>query len=69
MKNGKQMKCEKHVLVCGFHATEKSNIDLFELYKINMNKLNSKLQNFTKEISISWFAETYNVKTEFKSRR
>ena len=60
IKNGKERKCEKHVLVCGYHVTEKGNKDLLDLFKKNMNKLNSKFQNFTKEISISCFAETYN---------
>ena len=54
------MKCGKHVLVCGYHVTEKSNKDLLDLFKKNMNTLNSKFQNFTKEISIACFAEMYN---------
>ena len=32
-KNGKNVKCEKHVLTCGYHASEKSNENLLQTYK------------------------------------
>ena len=54
------MKCENHVLVCGYHANEKSNKDLLEEYKRNVIKAHEKYQNFSKEVSISCFADIYN---------
>ena len=54
-KNGKELICEKHVLVCGFHANEKSNKDLLEEYKKTVIKPNGKFQDFTKEVKISFF--------------
>ena len=60
LKHGKEMKCEKHVLVCGYHANEKSNKDLLEEYKRNIIKAHEKYQHFSKEVSISCFADIYN---------
>ena len=54
-KNNKELTCEKHVLVCGFHANEISNKDLLEEYKKNVIKPHGKFQNFTKEVKISFF--------------
>ena len=59
-KNKKEVKCEKHILVCGYHAGESSNKDLLELYKKHLVKSNSKFQTLSKEISISCFSESYN---------
>ena len=58
MRNNKETKCEKHVLVCKYHASEKANRDLLAVYKNHLSKLNGNLQKFSKEISISCFAET-----------
>ena len=59
VKDGKNFKCEKHVLVCGYHCNEKSNADIFETYKKNVLKSDSKFFDFTKKISISCFVDSY----------
>ena len=35
---GKELKCAKHVLVCGYHAKETRNQELLEKYKRNVIK-------------------------------
>ena len=58
-KDGVVKKCEKHVLVCGHHHEDAKNVALLETFKKNVIKPNSKFFNFTKEISISNFANAF----------
>ena len=56
-RRGKVKRCINHVLVCGFHAKEKNNIELFQKYKNeNILKNQSKLENYSKNVSISLLA-------------
>ncbi len=60
VKNGKKLRCEKHVLTCGYHCKGKQNKDLLELYKRNVIRAHGKFFEFSKDISISCFSEIYN---------
>ena len=59
-KKGEGSICEKHVLVCGYHANEKGNKDLLERYKKNLFKSNNKFLEFSKAVTISCFSESYS---------
>ena len=58
-KNGNEMTCEKHVLVCKHHCKETSNIALLDSYKKFMMKPGKKFLDFTKHISISCYARAH----------
>ena len=57
----KELKCEKHVLVCGYHCREKNNKELLELYRRKVIGVHGKFFEFSKAISISCFSEVYNI--------
>ena len=63
-KNGTEMTCEKHVLVCKHHCKEPSNVSLLDSYKKLMIKPAKKFFDFTKQISISCYARAHVSKTE-----
>ena len=46
--------------MCGYHANEKSNEDILELYKKNVIRANGKFNDFTQDVKISNFSESYN---------
>ena len=53
-KFGKSRKCLNHILVCGFHAKEKTNMDLIaEFRKEFIIKNKTKFDKFSQEVSIS----------------
>ena len=58
-KRGQDSISEKHVLVCGYHADQKRNKHLLEVYKKHMFEGN-KFQDFSKAVNISCFFESYN---------
>ena len=59
MKNGVETECKKHVLVCGHHCKEKSNNDLLDAYKKSVLQTNGGFSDFSKNISISCFSESF----------
>ena len=61
MIDRKELKCEKHVLVCGYHCKEKNNKELLELYRRKVIGVHGKFFEFSKAISISCFSEVYNI--------
>ena len=61
----KELKCAKHVLVCGYHAKEKSNQELLEKYKKNVVKTNGKFFEFTNSISLSCFSKNFGAESEY----
>ena len=63
-KNGNQMKCEKHVLVCKHHCKEPGNVTLLDSYKKFMIKPSKKFLDFSKQISISCYAKSHVSKCE-----
>ena len=65
-KEGKHLKCEKHVLVCGFHFEEKGNQEILKLYRKNVIE-KGNFQVFSKNVSISCFSEAYNNGKSSKS--
>ena len=56
-RQGIEVPCKKHVLVCGFHCKEKRNTDMLELYKKSVLKTNSGFSDFSKNVSL--FSESY----------
>ena len=46
VKNGKELKCGKHILMCGYHANEMSNEDILELYQKNVIRAHGKFNDF-----------------------
>ncbi len=58
-KDGQKLKCNKHVLVCEFHCDEDKNVELLTRYKENVIKPENNFSDFTKNIAISCFSETY----------
>ena len=58
-KNGKEIKCHNHVLVCPYHADNVKNKELLDLYKTNMDNFNKNFKEFSKNISTSCFSEVY----------
>ena len=63
-KKGENVKCEKHVLVCGFHCKEAANQELLEVYKKNSEKAHKNLKDFSKNVKISHFSVTYAADSE-----
>ena len=59
MKNSVETECKKHVLVCGHHCKEKSNNDLLNAYKKAVLQTNGGFSDFSKNISISCFSESF----------
>ena len=68
-KQGVETSCSKHVLVCGFHCGEKRNEDLLVLYKKNVIAQNKKFLDFTKNVSISCFAQSYKSEKAQESEK
>ena len=58
-KGGKSLKCNKHVLVCGYHHKDAKNVTLLENFKTALITPNKKFFDFTKNISISNFASAF----------
>ena len=65
-KQGVQTTCKKHVLVCGFHCSDKRNEELLLLYKKNVIDKNSNFLDFTKNVSIACFSQSYQSKSDKK---
>ena len=55
-------KCQHHVLVCGFHNKEKSNMELFKQYKSKfVDNSHVKYESFTKKLAISFHVDPVPV--------
>ena len=63
-REGVEATCSKHVLVCGFHCSEKRNTELLELYRKNVISPHGRFLEFTKKVSISCFSECYAVDSD-----
>ena len=59
VKDGVEKICQRHVLICEFHYQEADNLELLERYKQNVIRPNNKFKDFTKNILISCFSESY----------
>ena len=59
VKDDVEKTCSKHVLVCGFHSDKQSNKDLLALYKQKIIEPHGKFFDFSKNVSLSCFSESY----------
>ena len=57
-KGQKGRKCQHHVLVCGFHNKENSNMELFKQYKSKfVDNSHVKYESFTMKLAISFHVD------------
>ena len=61
VKDGVEKQCKKHVLVCGHHCESESNKALLNNYKQNVITRQRIFQDFTKNVTISCFSESFTV--------
>ena len=52
---------KKNVLACGHHCKEKSNNDLLDAYKTAVLQTNGGFSDISKNISISFFSESFTT--------
>ena len=61
VKDGVEKKCKKHVLVCGHHCDTDQNKTLLKNYKKKVITPQAGFQDFSKNVTISCFSESYTV--------
>ena len=59
MKDGVEKQCKKHILVCGHHCESENNKSLLKNYKQLIITPQGHFQDFTKNVAISCFSETF----------
>ena len=59
VKDGAEKQCKKHVLVCGHHCESENNKSLLKIYKQKVITAQGHFQDFTKNVAISCFSETF----------